>query len=350
MFGFLRRRNEHWAKDRLSLYLDRQLDPADKVKVESHLNACQACREDLESLRATVAALKRLAAVSPARPFMLPVGLKPTPHPVALPRLRVATAVVAALLVAVVSADAFGVFARPRAPLSAPAMAPAALAPSPSPAPAPAAAMAVPATPTPMPTPPPAPGSPGPAPTPLPAATAVPTPTSAPQALRAVPQAGAAGSGGGEERIGAVSPRQATAEAGKAAPAAAPSAPPPPSAATQAPAAAPPPTPTPGQKAAPEVVATPEASPAPAASVADQGETARPGKAGPAGAAGQAGPAGSAAATATPSQPTPQIPDFTAVIRGSEAALAVLVLGLGLATLYAWRRARRQVRRKETDR
>ncbi len=53
----------------LSGYMDRRLNPEELARVEEHLRTCQGCREELESLRATVALLHRLPEVTPSRSF-----------------------------------------------------------------------------------------------------------------------------------------------------------------------------------------------------------------------------------------------------------------------------------------
>jgi hypothetical protein len=50
---------DQWT-DRLSEYLDRELAPAERIELESHLKTCAVCRETLEDLRAVVARAGRL--------------------------------------------------------------------------------------------------------------------------------------------------------------------------------------------------------------------------------------------------------------------------------------------------
>jgi hypothetical protein len=50
---------EHWT-DRLSEYLDGDLSPAERERLEAHLVACGACRTVLEELQAVVATAGRL--------------------------------------------------------------------------------------------------------------------------------------------------------------------------------------------------------------------------------------------------------------------------------------------------
>ena len=63
----------------LSGYMDRCLNPEDRHVVDEHLRACQGCREELESLRATVTLLRRLPEVTPSRSFAVtPVAPVPS--------------------------------------------------------------------------------------------------------------------------------------------------------------------------------------------------------------------------------------------------------------------------------
>ena len=51
--------------DRLSEYLDGELDPRDRAALDDHLRGCAGCRADLESLRAVVARAQSLADHAP---------------------------------------------------------------------------------------------------------------------------------------------------------------------------------------------------------------------------------------------------------------------------------------------
>ena len=117
------RKNQcHKVQGLLSPYIDGQIGSSERDRVESHLEECQVCRRELESLRATVNLLHRVAVVSPPRSFALaevdakrrPAALKreaPQWRRVpALGALRVATAVTALLLVFVLAGDATHLF------------------------------------------------------------------------------------------------------------------------------------------------------------------------------------------------------------------------------------------------
>jgi Putative zinc-finger len=97
------------TRDALSGYMDGRLNPEEAVRVEEHLNTCRGCREELESLRATVALLHRLPEVTPSRSFAL-APVKPLPGRRVLPALRFATAGAVVLLAAAFAVDWSGAF------------------------------------------------------------------------------------------------------------------------------------------------------------------------------------------------------------------------------------------------
>jgi hypothetical protein len=109
MWGF--RKNEHQRiREMLSAYLDGELTPRDKARVERHLQECPACAEDLRTLRWTVGLVREVPSVPVPLPFTVPA---PIPQRRAeRPRLgwtygflRGATALAAVLLVLVLSGD-----------------------------------------------------------------------------------------------------------------------------------------------------------------------------------------------------------------------------------------------------
>ena len=53
-------RDHRWATGRMSDYLDGELAPARRARIERHLGECAKCRRLLDGLRGTVAALHRL--------------------------------------------------------------------------------------------------------------------------------------------------------------------------------------------------------------------------------------------------------------------------------------------------
>lgn len=115
----------------LSAYLDNQLNPAERARVQVHLATCPACTAELSELQATVGLLARLPAVplprsfvlaeAPARPPLLDRLLGPA---WGYGALRLATVVATLLLVVLVSGDLFTQYLAPRAAMPAPTPAP----------------------------------------------------------------------------------------------------------------------------------------------------------------------------------------------------------------------------------
>ena len=93
----------------LSLYIDGMLSPLEREKLESHIEGCEACRWELESLEATVNLLQRVAMVSPPRSFAL-AEVAPKRRPAAFGTLRVATAVAVLVLAFLFLGDALHLF------------------------------------------------------------------------------------------------------------------------------------------------------------------------------------------------------------------------------------------------
>jgi anti-sigma factor RsiW len=58
------RRDHRWARRRMSDYLDGELAPAGRTRMERHLGECAKCRQLLADLRRTVDGLHHLAAPS----------------------------------------------------------------------------------------------------------------------------------------------------------------------------------------------------------------------------------------------------------------------------------------------
>ncbi len=107
MFWFNRHRR---LRDQLSAYIDGELDASAAERLERHLGECGRCRQEMEQLRATVAALQELPAVELPRSFTLsPERVAPRPPmPVVSPLAfgaRIAAAGVAAALAVVLVVD-----------------------------------------------------------------------------------------------------------------------------------------------------------------------------------------------------------------------------------------------------
>ncbi|MGQ9492522.1 MAG: zf-HC2 domain-containing protein [Anaerolineae bacterium] len=119
MFAFIK----HWTKtehelcqEDLSAFLDGQLTPQERLRVERHLEKCTACRRDLASLQQIVDLLRVTPAIKPPRSFFIPASERARSRQLQRTRLaygymRVATAMATVLLVLVVSGDALLRFA-----------------------------------------------------------------------------------------------------------------------------------------------------------------------------------------------------------------------------------------------
>lgn len=94
-------------REMLSPYIDGQLGASEAERVERHVAACDACREELESLRAVVGLLGRVREVAPQRSFTVPATAVRR-RPLLLNGLRVATAVAALCLALVLVGDVVG--------------------------------------------------------------------------------------------------------------------------------------------------------------------------------------------------------------------------------------------------
>ena len=97
----------HVDVDTLSAYLDHQIAPAERARVEGHLADCITCRDELDGLRRTVMLLQALPRVPVPRAFTLSeaqVGIRrPEPRPAWVGWTRGLAAVTAIALVAVVA-------------------------------------------------------------------------------------------------------------------------------------------------------------------------------------------------------------------------------------------------------
>ncbi|MFQ5987830.1 MAG: anti-sigma factor family protein [Dehalococcoidia bacterium] len=93
----------------LSPYIDGRLTSSERERMESHIEGCEACRWELESLEATVNLLHRVAMVWPPRSFAL-AEVAPKRRPAAFGTLRAATAVAVLLLAFLFLGDALHLF------------------------------------------------------------------------------------------------------------------------------------------------------------------------------------------------------------------------------------------------
>lgn len=93
--------DRHLTIEQLSVFLDQELSAQEQANCQTHLDGCEACRNELMGLRQTVALLRALRPVELPREFLLPVDqtqddqeqeeeARPTRNPRRLKVLRVA--------------------------------------------------------------------------------------------------------------------------------------------------------------------------------------------------------------------------------------------------------------------
>ena len=106
MFRFLTERRHSRLRELLSSYIDGEVTDAERARVEEHLATCDACREEIESLRWTVSVLAEMPEVQTSRSFVFSTPPDRTPE---RPRLvtvtRWAASAAAVLLVALVLSE-----------------------------------------------------------------------------------------------------------------------------------------------------------------------------------------------------------------------------------------------------
>jgi hypothetical protein len=109
LLGKWRKSKHRWVEKSLSAYLDDELSSADKARVEKHLQQCEACAENLATLRQTVSFLKGLPAVQAPRSFAVrraEVEVKRAAPPAwGYGLLKGATALAALLLMLLIGGD-----------------------------------------------------------------------------------------------------------------------------------------------------------------------------------------------------------------------------------------------------
>ena len=99
----------------LSDYLDGELPEAERIALEAHLQSCDSCTEELESLRATVQMLRRMPEVEAPRSFRIAPSAVTTPtlppeRPVFLWAMRVSTALAVVAFTVMVAGNVTGLF------------------------------------------------------------------------------------------------------------------------------------------------------------------------------------------------------------------------------------------------
>lgn len=110
--GRARTNREHRsAAENLSAYIDGELTTAERVRLERHLATCADCRRDVETLRETVALLRRVPLKPAPRSFALPASARAVQARrrrwnAAFGVLRSATVTIATVLLLVFAGDA----------------------------------------------------------------------------------------------------------------------------------------------------------------------------------------------------------------------------------------------------
>ncbi len=176
-----------WVEERLSDYVDNQLDAGERDQLEQHLNKCAGCRMSLTSLRWSLSLVKQAPAPALPRAFVIraPAPARRASFGFNFGTLRLATVVATLLLFALVATDFvtnFGGASAPalmRAPAADQFVAPTRAALAPKSAEQQSKEAAPPQPPLPAALPPVAATS-APKPTAAPAATQAPAPTTAP--------------------------------------------------------------------------------------------------------------------------------------------------------------------------
>jgi len=109
--SFLRKKPKHqWVEESLSAYIDGELTARERARVETHLEECQDCTENLTTLRHTVALVKELPLVRAPRSFAVRPAVVRAKPSLAPPSwgyglLKGATALAALLLVLLIGGD-----------------------------------------------------------------------------------------------------------------------------------------------------------------------------------------------------------------------------------------------------
>ena len=111
--NIFRKRRDHLGGEMLSEYLSGRLTPEEARRVETHVDACAACREELNSLGSTVGLMRRVPMASPRTTFVLleaPIGGPPRGWVSRLPgwAYGAAASLAAIVFVVVLSADMGG--------------------------------------------------------------------------------------------------------------------------------------------------------------------------------------------------------------------------------------------------
>ena len=117
LVNFFANRKHARLRGLLSPYIDEQVTPAERLRLEDHLEQCAECREELTSLRLTVSLLGELPEVRTSRSFALTAHPEP---PVSrfnfTTAARIGASAAVVLLIALVVTDMTGLLTRPVGP------------------------------------------------------------------------------------------------------------------------------------------------------------------------------------------------------------------------------------------
>jgi anti-sigma factor RsiW len=115
--GLFNRWSHRRFRSLLSPYIDRRLEVPQMAILEEHLATCGLCREELQTLRATVSLLQALPHAAPRHSFALTERPEVSrAAPAYLLGMRAATATASVVLVLLLAGDLLGTFSRDIAP------------------------------------------------------------------------------------------------------------------------------------------------------------------------------------------------------------------------------------------
>jgi len=103
-FKSLRKKECDRVRELLSPYIDDELHSEERLKVQAHLESCQSCREELESIRETVSLIRGMPVIEPRRSFTISETTKKI-WDSTLRALSTATALVAVFLLVIFIGD-----------------------------------------------------------------------------------------------------------------------------------------------------------------------------------------------------------------------------------------------------
>ena len=92
------------VRELLSPYIDGELSVRERQFVDRHIESCQLCREELESLQKTINLVQHIQVIEPRRSFTVSENVKRT-RDIKLKTLSAATALVAVCLAVVFIGD-----------------------------------------------------------------------------------------------------------------------------------------------------------------------------------------------------------------------------------------------------